>query len=410
MTFENEDNYESSPAIAFIELTLTGATPFALAAARALGRRTVLFTTSTAKYVAAAIDMSVVDEVVQMSTDRLQAEEIAALCRVRGVDGVIALDDHNQSLAAIVREILGLHGASSQAIARCQDKRQTRINVAGIGRDVRFATVNSRTKQSPVGYPVIVKPSTGSSSIGVYLCHDESAFQAALIEAARAIENKDGASLMVEEAVDGPEFSAELAWEDSSRGWKLIGLTRTHISPPPHRRELGVVFPGMPGNSVPSEIESVIQRWLGAVGLDEAVAHVELRLTSDGPALIEINPRVAGGDIPRIVHHSTGIDLVGHYVALHCGQSADIDLRPVRGAGSIWFISPTREGRLLSMKQPDRPWPSGVDAVYRPLPPLMPVTRQSRLAYVVATAPTPAEALELATSHAAEHRMEIESS
>ncbi|MGH7428222.1 MAG: ATP-grasp domain-containing protein, partial [Candidatus Methylomirabilaceae bacterium] len=257
--------------------------------------------------------------------------------------------------------------------------------------------------------PVIVKPSTGSSSVGVYLCHDDEEFWTALVEAAKSVSTEHGNSVMVEEAVDGPEYSAELAWEETGRRWKLVGLTQTHISPPPHRRELGVVFPGMPDSSVAPEIESVLQMWLEAVGLEDAVAHVELRLTPDGPALIEINPRVAGGDIPRIVHHATGIDLVAHYVALHCGQSADLDLQPVRGAGSIWFISPTTEGRLLSMTQPDRPWPSGVDVVYRPLPPRMPVTRQSRLAYVVATAPTPAEALQLATSHAAQHRMEIES-
>ncbi|MGH7429385.1 MAG: hypothetical protein ACREJ4_13675 [Candidatus Methylomirabilaceae bacterium] len=159
---------------------MTGATPYALAAARSLGRRIVLVTASSARYEAAAIDLSLVDEVVQVVTDETHAGEIAELCRERGVDAVLALDDHNQRLAAIVREILNLPGASSQAIARCQDKRQARLAVAGIGRDVRFVAITSETKRSPLGYPVIVKPSTGSSSVGVYLCHDDEEFWTAL--------------------------------------------------------------------------------------------------------------------------------------------------------------------------------------------------------------------------------------
>ncbi|WP_179018942.1 ATP-grasp domain-containing protein [Paenarthrobacter nitroguajacolicus] len=387
---------------------MTGATPYALDAARSLGHRIVLVTSNPAKYVAAGIDLAKVDEVLEIETDDYNAEEIAEACRCRRVLGVIALDDHSQQIAATVREMLHLPGATPRAIDLCQDKRQTRLAVTGIGREVGFVEVEPSTSESPLGYPAIVKPSTGSSSLGVYICDDDDSFRSALLNASRSVNSTGSAvPIIVEEAVEGPEFSAELAWETSTQRWILVGLTQTHISPAPHRRELGVVFPGMPGNQIAPEIEEVLQRWLRAVGLEGTVAHVELRLTPNGPALIEINPRVAGGDIPRIVQHSTGVDLVSHYVGLHCGQSADVVLGPVEDAGSIWFISPKEEGVLVSLEQPDRPWPDGVDVVYRPLPPKMSVTKQSRLAYVVATAPTPEQALNLAVGHADAHRFEM---
>jgi hypothetical protein len=214
-------------------------------------------------------------------------------------------------------------------------------------------------------------------------------------------------AIVVEEAVEGPEYSAEVVWEATNRRWKLVGLTQTHISPAPHRRELGVVFPGFPENIVPIDVENLLYRWLGAVGLESSVAHVELRMTQDGPALIEINPRFAGGDIPRIVQHCVGTNLVAHYVGLHCNADAVVELSQVRGGGSIWFVSPSVSGSLVSMTPPDHPWPEGVDVFYRPLPPGMAVTPQSRLAYVVATASNPDEAFALATSHAAAHRLEV---
>lgn len=400
---------EEHQTVAFIELSLTGATPQALVAARARANQSVLITKNVGIYVAAGIDLDLIDDVVEINTDKVSASEIAAICHQRRVRAVIAVDDHSQQLAANIREILGLPGPSAQAIARCQDKRQTRRAVAGIGRDVQFTEVTSSADKSPLGYPVIVKPSTGSSSVGVFLCHDDQSFRAAIFQANQVIGTNDSVSLMVEEAVEGPEYSAELIWDNNVRGWKLVGLTQTHISPPPHRRELGLVFPGLPENSVPLEVEEALYGWLDAVGLKKTVAHIELRLTPDGPALLEINPRVAGSDLPRLIDYCLKIDLVTHFVGLHFDEAAVIDMPPVSGGGCVWFISPSEEGLLLSMSHPERPWPDSIEAFYRPLKPGTRVTKQSRLGHVVARADSPVEALRLAQDHEASHLYEIES-
>ena len=77
---------------------------------------------------------------------------------------------------------------------------------------------------------------------------------------------------------------------------------------------------------------------LRALGLGWGPAHVELRLTQDGPRIVEVNPRLAGGMIPRMVEEALGIDLIEHVVAdrRRAGRGRS---RPARSrAASIRFL------------------------------------------------------------------------
>ncbi|SDG70158.1 cysteine synthase A/argininosuccinate lyase [Lentzea fradiae] len=71
--------------------------------------------------------------------------------------------------------------------------------------------------------------------------------------------------------------------------------------------------------------------------------HTELRLGAAGPAIIEVNPRLAGGMIPRLVHHALGVDLVGGVVGRAVGHLVDIVPRR-HGGAAIRFLVADRSG------------------------------------------------------------------
>jgi cysteine synthase A len=76
--------------------------------------------------------------------------------------------------------------------------------------------------------------------------------------------------------------------------------------------------------------------------------HTELRLSAAGPALIEINPRLAGGMIPEVIRVATGLDLVEQQLRAASGLSPA--LGPVRsGHAGIQFLLPDRPGVLKSV-------------------------------------------------------------
>jgi biotin carboxylase len=63
---------------------------------------------------------------------------------------------------------------------------------------------------------------------------------------------------------------------------------------------------------------------------------------------MEINPRLAGGFIPRLVHLATGVDVIAATIALVTGACPD--LRPMEQShASIRFICPDADGRIVGV-------------------------------------------------------------
>jgi biotin carboxylase len=87
---------------------------------------------------------------------------------------------------------------------------------------------------------------------------------------------------------------------------------------------------------------------LRALKLTWGPSHVELRLTAKGPAIIEVNPRLAGGFIPELVRLAFGIDMIKETIRLAAGETSDIKAR--RGMhASIRFVTPAQNGTIQAI-------------------------------------------------------------
>jgi biotin carboxylase len=147
--------------------------------------------------------------------------------------------------------------------------------------------------------------------------------------------------LLVEAYVDGPEFSVEtLAGE-------VVGETAKHVGPLPHFVETGHDFPARsPGVA---DVAAVAARAVKALGLDWGAAHTEVRLGPAGPMVVEVNPRLAGGQIPVLVRLATGIDLIGAVVDRVVGRRLTLP-PPGPGHASIRFLVAPAAGRLAAVE------------------------------------------------------------
>ena len=121
----------------------------------------------------------------------------------------------------------------------------------------------------------------------------------------------------------------------------VVGVTAKHVGSAPYFVETGHDFPAQVPAPVGAALESVTLAALRAVGLTTGPAHVELRLDGVEPRVIEINPRLAGGLIPRLIHQATGRDLIDEVVG---GAAGLRRARPSRltGTPSIRFLVPPR--------------------------------------------------------------------
>lgn len=338
------------PAFVFVESNTTGTGPRFAAAAADLGLRPILLAADPARY--PWVEKSGVRAEVVDTQDRKAL--LAACQRLAGserIAGIWSSSEYFIAAAADLARELGLPGPDPQAVAACRDKGIQRARLAAAGvRQPRFRLTGSSAEAVAaavdLGLPVVVKPVLGTGSLGVRLCADlcEVENGAAAILAQRV--NERGMPLpphlLVEEQVVGQEVSIETFDRE------VVGFTRKHLGDPPFFVEVGHDFPAPLRTEEERALTEMAMRVLDVLGLGWGPAHMEVRWTADGPSIIEVNPRLAGGFIPELVRLATGVELIGATVAAACGR----EVRPARAAyraSSIRFLLAPGDGRLAAV-------------------------------------------------------------
>ncbi|MEV4895130.1 ATP-grasp domain-containing protein [Nonomuraea sp. NPDC055795] len=381
-----------------VESNTTGSGRVFCERARELGLRPVVLARDPARYPYVAADGI---EARQVDTGD-PAVVLAACHRLGGrVAGVTSSSEYHIATAAEVARRLGLPHPDPGAIRACRDKAVQRavLREAGVP-SAAFAPARTPgtavAAAQRIGFPVVVKPVAGSGSVATRLCRD-----AAEVEAAtHHVLNTDGlppqSAVMVEEYLRGAEYSVE-TFDD-----QVVGVTRKHLGAEPYFVEVGHDFPAPLDPAARAAAGELAHAALKALELCWGPAHVEIRYGAAGARIVEVNPRLAGGMIPRMVEEATGIDLIRHTVAKAAGR--DEPLRPTRErAASIRFLVANEEGTLTGIdgtKDAGRV-PGVVEVGLTRAPGQYLVLRRSfqdRLCYVIAAADTGAAAARAATT------------
>jgi len=256
---------------------------------------------------------------------------------------VLTSSEYSLQIAATVARALGLPGPDPEGIAIARDKKRQRqaFDAAGL-RSPRWLQVDSIadlvSALTALGGRAVIKPTDGSGSVGVRLVGSAAdAIKAA--QAVRAGSSAERRAVLVEEYVSGPQYSVELFHGVP------VGVTRNHIGAPPSFIETGHDFPATCNAEATEALSDLARRAVAALGVAWGPSHVELRMTDNGPVLIEVNARLAGGQIPTLVRLATGIDLVG--AAVTAAGGGDVCLVQSRSGGAaLRFIVASQAGFL----------------------------------------------------------------
>lgn len=327
--------------LVLIESNTTGSGRGFCAAARARGLRPLVLTRDPDRYPYLAEDG--IDTRVTDTADLNGLIELCAGLAEGTPAGVTSSSEYYVATAAAVAAKLGLPAPDAEAVARCRDKGVQRRLLADAGVPVpEFRVVRGADEglgaADAFGLPVVVKPVLGSGSVGVRMCTRTGELSAALhgLLARRHTEPGPLAAdrVLVEEYLDGPEFSVETFDE------RVVGVTGKHLGAPPFFVETGHDFPAPVPEAERAALAATALDALRALGLGWGPAHTELRLTADGPRVVEVNPRLAGGMIPAAVLEATGVDLVDAAVARASGAHPDLQPSRDRGAAIRFLLAP----------------------------------------------------------------------
>jgi biotin carboxylase len=284
------------------------------------------------------------------------AEQIARAADRRRIGGIVPASDPTAVIAALAAERLGLPHNPPAAARRAANKHAMRAALREAGVPVpwfRAFPLDSDPAGAgrEVPFPCVVKPLIFSASRGVIRADDPAALAAAwrrigrlLRDTAperRAREEDDARTLLVEGFVPG----AEVALEGLLRGGRLEVLAIFDKPDPldgPYFEETIYVTPSRHSPAVLSRVEAMVADGARALGLAEGPVHAELRLSPEGPVVLEIAARSIGGLCSRTLRFGAGLTLEEVLVAHAMGLPLDSLRREARASGVMMLPIPRR--------------------------------------------------------------------
>jgi biotin carboxylase len=284
--------------------------------------------------------------------DEQWAEAAYAAVADRRPDGIVAFSEPQVLAAALVQDALGLPGPSLHAAVLSRNKalQRGRFAAAGIRQPTYKITgrLAAAEEWAASRLPVVVKPLASSGSAGVELVRDLESYQAV------AVQRGEEGPLLVETAVNGPEYSWEALIHEGTV-WYANTTAKETTGPPyfvevAHRTGVQLEQPAA------ARVEALGAAVLVALGMRTGLVHLEFRLARSRPVVMEVAVRTPGGYLMDLLSLTYGFD---------------------------WFEIVVRLAMSLPLAEPP-PGPSGYAASYFPVAPAGLVVEASGLEAVCA--------------------------
>ena len=259
--------------------------------------------------------------------------------------GILSFVDDQIPRAAALAQRLGLRYHTPELARILTDKGAQReaLALAGIA-EPWYTVVPAGTTRDALaeladrrGFPVVVKPVSGMGSRGIRLLHDRDE----LLALADAPDDH-----VVEEYLpdrdDLPPWAASYLSVETvvvdAVAHHLALTGRFPLAPP--FRETGNFIPALADDRLRAQLFDMVDRVVSGLGVRDSVLHTEIKLTPDGPRLIEINGRL-GGRPGFVLAEVSDVNLF----AIACQVAAGIPVAldgavPVEGVGFWVMLQP----------------------------------------------------------------------
>ncbi len=260
---------------------------------------------------ASAPGAALVDEFLHVDLKDRDALESAArrLRESGGLDGVFTAGTDFSANVAWVAARLGLPGIPYEVAldASHKGRMRARFEAAGVP-SPRFVTVGSDEDPTlaaeRVGFPLVVKPVDNMGARGCRLVTAAREYGPAIAEALRS--SRSGRAI-VEEYVEGPEFSLDAIVHGDRV--ELCGVADRHIAFAPFFVELGHTMPSAYPPDAIAEVVRVFELGVRALGLGPGAAKGDIKLGKRGAVVGEIAARLSGGYMSGWTYpYASGVD------------------------------------------------------------------------------------------------------
>jgi biotin carboxylase len=204
-----------------------------------------------------------------------------------------------------------------------------------------------------VDYPAVVKPAEGSGSRDICLVHCPEELRSVMAAG-------DGPGYLVEQYLEDepghePWYASYLSVESVVSHGTVGHVAMTGRFPLAEPfRETGNFIPAICSPDQAPEILSLVDDTIAALGITDSVIHTEIKLTPDGPRLIEVNGRL-GGRPPFVLSGVSGTNLFQVACRVALGDPVAVDAVATCDGVGFWLMlhAPMEARRLDAVEGAD---------------------------------------------------------
>lgn len=275
----------------------------------------------------------------------IDTEKVLEAARRHNINGIMTLasDMPMRSVAVVARE-LGLIGITEETAIKATNKAVMRETLKEYGVPIpEFYRVNRKDEfMTAVEYfrkknlKCIVKPADNSGSRGVNLLSDFHNIQTVNETFEYSKKYSRSGDIVIEEYMEGPEVSVETMSVDGV--CYVIQITDKLTTGAPYFVEMGHNEPSMLSQDMQNKIREVACAAVAAIGIENGPSHTEIKVTHDGPKIVELGARLGGDNITtHLVPLSTGVNMVECCIRIALGEKPDLE-KKLNKASAIRYL------------------------------------------------------------------------
>ncbi|MGM0381600.1 MAG: alpha-hydroxy-acid oxidizing protein [bacterium] len=287
-------------------------------------------TTVVLDYNPNAPGMGLADYPVEMSTRDFEGcVRVARDFEEGEIDGVITVGTDASLSQAAVSEALDLPGIKFDTAERATNKVKMRRAWARAKiPQPEFRGIweldEAQGAARDLGFPLVIKPADNMGGRGVKKLADKDD----LVEGFRAAKQASPrGELIIEEYLEGEEFSTDTLFREGELIHQVIA--DRIIEREPYFIETGHVLPSNQPEKVQEKILKTAEEAAEALGIDVGAAKGDIKMTPEGPKMVEMAARLSGGYMSGYTYPlATGRSIIRDALKIAIGQKPDCPLDP----------------------------------------------------------------------------------
>lgn len=353
----------------------------------------------------------------QICANITNEEEMVAIAKQEQIDGVIhPCSEVSMNVMGRIHDEMNLSGVSRKQAVVATNKHLMREDFKKGDAPSPISILAKSAEDAWEHFcndfdtNAILKPSRNSGSRGISKVERGISKDEFIRLYDIALEESRDNSVLIEQFIEGPEFSVEIiVWKGEVN---VLTVTDKKTTEAPHFVELGHNQPSCFPEETVALIKDAAVRGVKALGVDKCACHAEVKVQDGRAYLMEIGARMGGDFISTVLTRlSTGIDMVA--AAINCALNIEPDLTPkaAHQGVCIRYFCP-KPGRLVSISNTEvlndprvHEW-----EIYHQVGDEIPEVTSSlcRSGHVIVTEETPQKAIALAEKLITDVKMETE--